>query len=182
MTERWDLSVHGLLKDWFLFQQHSSHAAAAKDKDKKKNFSFSRRFPFMKSKDQSGSEDVSADERKCCGWIVGRVVRLGCQRPGTGGVGRCGACVTGWTLGEYGKTLPLNIYITCLVSVHVFVDRLMEWEYAHLTLISCTVMATCIVCILLILLMVVLFFPLCNSNSMTSFHYVIAGNPVTVYV
>ena len=33
---------------------------------KKKNFSFSRKFPFMKSKDQSGSEDaISADERKC---------------------------------------------------------------------------------------------------------------------
>ncbi|KAL3847162.1 hypothetical protein ACJMK2_018088 [Sinanodonta woodiana] len=30
---------------------------------KKKNFSFSRRFPFMKSKDQSGSEDISAEER-----------------------------------------------------------------------------------------------------------------------
>lgn len=29
---------------------------------KKKNFSFSRRFPFMKSKDQSGSEDISCDE------------------------------------------------------------------------------------------------------------------------
>ncbi|KAK3586640.1 hypothetical protein CHS0354_024246 [Potamilus streckersoni] len=29
---------------------------------KKKNFSFSRRFPFMKSKDQSGSEDISAEE------------------------------------------------------------------------------------------------------------------------
>ncbi|XP_025080159.1 disks large homolog 2-like isoform X5 [Pomacea canaliculata] len=41
------------------------HAGAAKDKDKdkKKNFSFTRRFPFMKSKDHSGSEDVSADER-----------------------------------------------------------------------------------------------------------------------
>ncbi|XP_025080158.1 disks large homolog 2-like isoform X4 [Pomacea canaliculata] len=40
------------------------HAGAAKDKDKdkKKNFSFTRRFPFMKSKDHSGSEDVSADE------------------------------------------------------------------------------------------------------------------------
>ncbi|XP_064638199.1 disks large 1 tumor suppressor protein-like isoform X5 [Lineus longissimus] len=36
--------------------------AAANDR-KKKNFSFSRKFPFMKSKDQSGSEvDVSADE------------------------------------------------------------------------------------------------------------------------
>ena len=32
---------------------------------RKKNFSFSRKFPFMKSKDQSGSEDaISADERK----------------------------------------------------------------------------------------------------------------------
>ncbi|XP_053404132.1 disks large homolog 2-like isoform X2 [Mercenaria mercenaria] len=30
---------------------------------KKKNFSFSRRFPFMKSKDQSGSEDISCEER-----------------------------------------------------------------------------------------------------------------------
>lgn len=46
-------------------EQHG-HAGAAKDKDKdkKKNFSFTRRFPFMKSKDHSGSEDVSADERK----------------------------------------------------------------------------------------------------------------------
>ncbi|XP_063430161.1 disks large 1 tumor suppressor protein-like isoform X5 [Mytilus trossulus] len=35
---------------------------SANDK-KKKNFSFSKRFPFMKSKDQSGSEDISADER-----------------------------------------------------------------------------------------------------------------------
>ncbi|XP_052214456.1 disks large homolog 1-like isoform X2 [Dreissena polymorpha] len=33
------------------------------DRGKKKNFSFSRRFPFMKSKDQSGSEDISCDER-----------------------------------------------------------------------------------------------------------------------
>lgn len=32
---------------------------------KKKNFSFSRKFPFMKSKDHSGSEDaISADERE----------------------------------------------------------------------------------------------------------------------
>ena len=45
--------------------QQYGQSAAAKDKDKKKNFSWSRRFPFMKSKDQSGSEDVSADERKC---------------------------------------------------------------------------------------------------------------------
>ena len=30
---------------------------------KKKNFSFTRRFPFMKSKDHSGSEEVSCDER-----------------------------------------------------------------------------------------------------------------------
>ncbi|XP_059172698.1 disks large homolog 4-like isoform X2 [Physella acuta] len=43
-------------------KQTSSASAAANDR-KKKNFSFSRRFPFMKSKDQSGSEDVSADER-----------------------------------------------------------------------------------------------------------------------
>lgn len=41
----------------FLQQQSLS----ATDK-KKKNFSFSKRFPFMKSKDQSGSEDISADE------------------------------------------------------------------------------------------------------------------------
>ncbi|XP_050404710.1 disks large 1 tumor suppressor protein isoform X4 [Patella vulgata] len=40
----------------------SSQQAAANDR-KKKNFSFTRKFPFMKSKDQSGSEDVSADER-----------------------------------------------------------------------------------------------------------------------
>ncbi|XP_076454332.1 disks large homolog 1-like [Babylonia areolata] len=40
-----------------------SQSTLPKDKDKKKNFSWSRRFPFMKSKDQSGSEDVSADER-----------------------------------------------------------------------------------------------------------------------
>ncbi|BFZ06610.1 hypothetical protein BsWGS_09649 [Bradybaena similaris] len=38
-------------------------ASAAANDRKKKNFSFSRRFPFMKSKDHSGSEDVSADER-----------------------------------------------------------------------------------------------------------------------
>lgn len=42
------------------FQQQT---LSATDK-KKKNFSFSKRFPFMKSKDQSGSEDISADERK----------------------------------------------------------------------------------------------------------------------
>ncbi|KAK6962854.1 disks large 1-like isoform X2, partial [Biomphalaria glabrata] len=41
----------------------SSSASSAANDRKKKNFSFSRRFPFMKSKDQSGSEDVSADER-----------------------------------------------------------------------------------------------------------------------
>ncbi|CAG5117167.1 unnamed protein product, partial [Candidula unifasciata] len=38
-----------------------SSSAAANDR-KKKNFLFTRRFPFMKSRDQSGSEDVSADE------------------------------------------------------------------------------------------------------------------------
>lgn len=31
---------------------------------KKKNFSFSKRFPFMKSKDHAVGEDISADERK----------------------------------------------------------------------------------------------------------------------
>ncbi|PVD18358.1 hypothetical protein C0Q70_20907 [Pomacea canaliculata] len=46
------------------FTGKNSGAAKDKDKDKKKNFSFTRRFPFMKSKDHSGSEDVSADERK----------------------------------------------------------------------------------------------------------------------
>ncbi|KAK3095808.1 hypothetical protein FSP39_019465 [Pinctada imbricata] len=35
----------------------------AANEKKKKNFSFTKRFPFMKSKDQSGSEDISADER-----------------------------------------------------------------------------------------------------------------------
>lgn len=30
---------------------------------KKKNFSFSKRFPFMKSKDHAVGEDISADER-----------------------------------------------------------------------------------------------------------------------
>lgn len=35
---------------------------AAANEKKKKNFSFSKKFPFMKSKDQSGSEDISADE------------------------------------------------------------------------------------------------------------------------
>jgi len=39
-------------------------SAAAKDLKKKNAFTFSRRFPFMKSKDQSGSEDVSADEQE----------------------------------------------------------------------------------------------------------------------
>ncbi|XP_046566015.1 LOW QUALITY PROTEIN: disks large homolog 2-like [Haliotis rubra] len=39
-----------------------NQSAAANDR-KKKNFSFSRKFPFMKSKDHSGSEDISADER-----------------------------------------------------------------------------------------------------------------------
>ncbi|GFS14248.1 disks large-like protein 1 [Elysia marginata] len=44
-------------------EKYPPSAAAAANDRKKKNFSFSRRFPFMKSKDQSGSEDVSADER-----------------------------------------------------------------------------------------------------------------------
>ncbi|XP_048247341.1 disks large 1 tumor suppressor protein-like isoform X6 [Haliotis rufescens] len=39
-----------------------NQSAAANDR-KKKNFSFSRKFPFMKSKDHSGSEDISADEQ-----------------------------------------------------------------------------------------------------------------------
>ncbi|KAL8563018.1 hypothetical protein ACOMHN_067793 [Nucella lapillus] len=43
-------------------QQQHSQGSLPKDKDKKKNFMWSRRFPFMKSRDQSGSEDISADE------------------------------------------------------------------------------------------------------------------------
>ncbi|XP_064614910.1 disks large homolog 1-like isoform X2 [Liolophura sinensis] len=35
---------------------------ATANEKRKKNFSFSRRFPFMKSKDQSGGEELSADE------------------------------------------------------------------------------------------------------------------------
>lgn len=45
---------------------------------KKKNFSFSRRFPFMKSKDQSGSEDISCDERKYCLHSVTRILGSCC--------------------------------------------------------------------------------------------------------
>lgn len=40
----------------------STEKQAAINDRKKKNFSFSRRFPFMKSKDQSGSEDISNEE------------------------------------------------------------------------------------------------------------------------
>ncbi|XP_060082856.1 disks large homolog 1-like isoform X2 [Ylistrum balloti] len=43
-------------------KSNGSLQAAANEK-KKKNFSFTKKFPFMKSKDQSGSEEVSADER-----------------------------------------------------------------------------------------------------------------------
>ncbi|XP_033759866.1 disks large 1 tumor suppressor protein-like isoform X3 [Pecten maximus] len=42
-------------------KSNGSLQAAANEK-KKKNFSFTKKFPFMKSKDQSGSEEVSADE------------------------------------------------------------------------------------------------------------------------
>jgi len=38
-------------------------STSSNDRKKKNAFTFSRRFPFMKSKDQSGSEDVSADEQ-----------------------------------------------------------------------------------------------------------------------
>ncbi|XP_041354335.1 disks large 1 tumor suppressor protein-like isoform X5 [Gigantopelta aegis] len=46
----------------FTGKNNDRQQASANDR-KKKNFSFSRKFPFMKSKDQSGSEDVSADEQ-----------------------------------------------------------------------------------------------------------------------
>ena len=53
-----------LISMLLLLQQNMSSSASANDRKKKNAFTFSRRFPFMKSKDQSGSEDVSADERK----------------------------------------------------------------------------------------------------------------------
>ncbi|KAL5004521.1 hypothetical protein ScPMuIL_017977 [Solemya velum] len=48
----------------FIGKSTTSADRAAANEKRKKNFSFSRKFPFMKSKDQSGSEDVSCDERK----------------------------------------------------------------------------------------------------------------------
>lgn len=45
----------------FTGKSNTEKQAAMNDR-KKKNFSFSRRFPFMKSKDQSGSEDISNEE------------------------------------------------------------------------------------------------------------------------
>lgn len=46
------------------FTGKGNDKAAAANEKRKKNFSFSRKFPFMKSKDHSGSEDVSADEQE----------------------------------------------------------------------------------------------------------------------
>ena len=40
------------------------------DRKKKKNISFSRKFPFMKSKDDK-NEDGSDQEREFCNWILG---------------------------------------------------------------------------------------------------------------
>jgi len=54
------------------------------DRQKKKNFSFSRRFPFMKSKDQSGSgEEVSCDERMYMIRIINNQNVIICHRIGS---------------------------------------------------------------------------------------------------
>eukprot|EP00106_Octopus_bimaculoides_P013126 XP_014780568.1 PREDICTED: disks large homolog 2-like isoform X7 [Octopus bimaculoides] len=45
------------------FTGKGNDKVAAANEKRKSNFSFSRKFPFMKSKDHSGSEDVSADEQ-----------------------------------------------------------------------------------------------------------------------
>ncbi|XP_036367215.1 disks large homolog 1 isoform X2 [Octopus sinensis] len=46
------------------FTGKGNDKVAAANEKRKSNFSFSRKFPFMKSKDHSGSEDVSADEQE----------------------------------------------------------------------------------------------------------------------
>ena len=49
----------------FGLQNLGANGMFSSDKDKRKNFSFSRHFPFMKSRDiGGGGDDVSADESK----------------------------------------------------------------------------------------------------------------------
>lgn len=46
------------------------------DRKKNKNFSFSRRFPFMKSREDGKNEDGSDQERKCLLGVIAALVHV----------------------------------------------------------------------------------------------------------
>ena len=65
-----------ILKESFFFNFFSQQSTLDR---KKKNFSFSRKFPFMKSKDDK-SEDGSDQERECLEtWRIHRILHVLCM-------------------------------------------------------------------------------------------------------